>query len=51
MKPDQLNFQFNPAFDLGFPEFTDPDYKHYATFSDGISDLDVLFGNDLLKPE
>ena len=29
MKPewnDPLKFQFNPAFDLGFPKFTDPDY-------------------------
>ena len=38
-------------FDLGFPEFTDPDYEHYATLLDGISDLDVLFADDLLKPE
>ena len=22
---DPLKFQFNPAFDPGFPEFTDPD--------------------------
>ena len=51
MKPDRLNFQFNLAFDLGFPKFTDPDCKHYATFSDRISDLEVLFGNNLLKPE
>ena len=38
MKPtwgDPLKFQFNPAFDLGFPEFTDPDYEHYATLLDG----------------
>ena len=45
MKPtwgDLLKFQFNPAFDLGFPEFTDPDYEHYATLLDGLSDLDVL---------
>ena len=33
------------------PEFTDLDYEHYATLLDGISDLDVLFGDDLLKPE
>ena len=54
MKPkwgDPLKFQFNPAFDLGFPEFTYPDYEHYATLLDGLSDLDVLFGDDLLKPE
>ena len=38
-------------FDLRFPEFTDPDYEHYATLLDGISDLDVLFADDLLKPE
>jgi len=54
MKPewgDPSKFQFNPVFDLGFPEFTDPDYEEYATLLDGISDLDVLFGNDPLKPE
>ena len=54
MKPewgDPSKFQFNLAFDLGFPEFTDPDYEHYATLLDGISDLDFLYGNDLLKPE
>ena len=33
------------------PEFIDPDYEHYATLLDGISDLDVLFGDDPLKPE
>ena len=33
------------------PEFTDPDYEHYATLLDGISDLDILFGDDPLKPE
>ena len=48
---DPLKFQFNLAFDLGFPEFTDPDYKHYATLLDGLSDLDVLFDDDPLKPE
>ena len=48
---DPLKLQFKPAFDLGFPEFTDPDYKHYATLLDGLSDLDVLFGDDPLKPE
>ena len=37
-------------FDLRFPEFTNPDYEHYATMLDGISDLDILFGDDLLKP-
>ena len=36
---------------LGFPEFTDPDYKCYATLLDGISDLDVLFDDDPLKLE
>ena len=54
MKPewgDPSKFQFNPAFDLSFPEFTHPDYEHYATLLDGISDLDILFGNNLLKPE
>ena len=54
MKPewgDLLNFQFKTVFDLGFPEFTDPDYEHYATLLDGISDLDVLFDGDPLKPE
>ena len=54
MKPtrgDPLKFQFNPAFDLGFPEFTDPDYEHYATLLDGLSDLDVLFGDDPQKSE
>ena len=54
MKPkwgDPLKFQFNPAFDLGFPEFTYPDYEHYATLLDGLSVFDVLFGDNLLKPE
>lgn len=54
MKPemdDPLKFQFNPAFDFGFPQFTDPDYEHFTTLLDGISDLDVLCGDDLLKPE
>ena len=54
MKPewgDPSKFQLNPAFNLGFPEFTDPDFEHYATLLEGISDLDVLFGNDPLKPE
>ena len=54
MKPEwggPLKFHFNPAFDLGFPEFTEHDYDHYATLLDGISDLDVLFDDDLLKPE
>ena len=35
MKPewsDPSKFKFNPAFDLGFPEFTDPDYEHYASY-------------------
>jgi len=44
---DLLKFQFNPAFDFGFPQFTDPDYKHFTTLLDGISDLDVLCGDDL----
>ena len=48
---DPLKFKFNPAFYLGFLKFTDPDYKHYATLLDRISDLDVLFDNDPLKPE
>ena len=48
---DPLKFQFNSAFDLGFPEFTDPDLKHHAKLLDGISDLDVLFDDDPLKPE
>jgi len=48
---DLLKFQFNPVFDLGFSEFTDPDYEHYATLLNGISYLDVLFGDDPLKPE
>ena len=43
---DPLKFQFNPAFDLGFSKFTDLDI-HY----DGISDLDILLGDDTLKPE
>lgn len=54
MKPergDLSKFQFNLVFDLGFPEFTDPDYEQYATLLDGISDLRVLFGDDPLKPE
>ena len=54
MKPkwnDSLKFQFNPMFDLGFPEFIDRDYKHYAMLLDRISDLDVLFDDDPLKPE
>ena len=54
MKPkygDPLKFQFNLAFDLGFPEFTDPDYEHCAMLLDGISDLDVHFDDNLLKPE
>ena len=54
MKPqwsDPLKFQFNPAFDLGFPEFTKLDYEHYATLLDGISDSDILFDDDPLKPE
>lgn len=54
MKPewgDLSKFQFNPVFDFGFPEFTDPDYEQYATLLDGISDLGVLFGDDPLKPE
>ena len=54
MKPkwgDPLKVQFNLAFDLGFPEFAYPDYEHYATLLDGLSDLDVLLGDDLLKPE
>ena len=53
-KPEWANpskFQFNPAFDLGFLEIIDPDYEHYATLLDGISDLDVLFGDGPLKPE
>ena len=48
MKPewgDPLKFQLNLPFDLGFPECTDPDYEHYATLLDGISDLDDLFGD------
>jgi len=48
---DLSKFQFNLAFDLGFSKFTDPDYEHYATLLDGISDLDVLLGDDPLKPE
>ena len=54
MKPelgDPLKFQFNLAFDLGFPEFTDPDYEHYAMLLDRISDLDILFEDNPLKPE
>ena len=54
MKPewgDPLKFQSNPAFELGFPEFTNPHYEHYAMLLDGISDLNVLFGDDPLKPE
>ena len=54
MKPewgDSSKFHFNPAFDLGFPELTDPDHEHYATLLDRISDLDVLFGDDPLKPK
>ena len=54
MKPewgDPLKFQFNLAFDLSFPEFTDPDYEHYAMLLDRISDLDVLFEDNPLKPE
>ena len=53
MKPqwgDPLKFQFNPAFDLGFPEFTDPDYEHYA--ADKLCCwTESHFGNNLLKPE
>ena len=45
------SFHFNPAFDLGFPEFTEHDYDNYATLLDGISDLDVIFDDDPLKPE
>ena len=48
---DPLKFHFNPAFDLGFPGFTEHDYDHYAALLDGISDLDVLFDDDPLKPE
>ena len=48
---DLLKFQINPVFDLGFSEFTNPDYKHYAMLSNGISYLDVLFGDDPLKLE
>ena len=48
---DPSKFQFNLAFHLGFPEFTDLDYKHYAMLLDRISDLDILFGHNLLKPE
>ena len=52
MKPgwaDPSKFQFNPVFGLGFPEFTDPDYEQYAMLLDGISDLDVLFGDHRLS--
>ena len=54
MKPewgDPSKFQFKSVFYLGFPEFTDPEYEHYATLLDGISYLDVLFADDPLKPE
>ena len=54
MKPqwsDPLKFQFNLAFDLGFPGFTKLDYEQYATLSDGISDSDVLSDDYPLKPE
>ena len=53
MKPewgDPLKFQFNPAFDLGFPEFTNPDYEHYS--ADTLRCwTESLFGDDPLKPE
>ena len=45
---DPSKFQFNLTFDL---EFINPDYEHHTTLLDRISDLDVLFGDDPLKPE
>ena len=42
---------FLPHWTVVIPEFTDPDYEHYAMLLDRISDLDICFGDDLVKPE
>ena len=54
MKPewgDPSKFQFNLAFDLSFPEFTDPDYEHYTADDMLHCWTESLFGDDPLKPE